>query len=257
MAQVPVFHSFARSGGTLVNQLLGVHPQCLVLSEVNPAASYKPVAEQAVEWLGLLQPGEAGAFDGMPYDRQIAALRERAQAHGRRLVVRDWVTVNFLPGTAGGTLVPSGELEQELYLERAGLAPVAVVVTRAGAAVYDSIRRSFAHLHDLALDRFAEAYLAYARRVAHLPRISLEALRERPAETIAELLARLGLEPCDPRTLLDRFADFVNCTGNTTLAASSRSAGARSVLPPDENRAAHAQSHPALADADRLLGYGR
>lgn len=257
MKTIPVLYAFARSGGTLVNQLLGVHPHCLVLSEVNPAASVKPAAEQAVDWLNLLDAAGAEEVARKPYAAQIATLHEAARRAGRTLVVRDWVTVNFLAGTHGDRLVPSGQLEQALYLERAGLMPVALVVTRASAAVYASIRRSFAHLRDLEIERFAGAYLAYARCVARVPRISLETLRERPAATVVELLARLGLEPCDPGALLDRFADFANCTGNTTLARSSQSARARSVLPPDADAGMHALAHPALVEADRLLGYAR
>ena len=94
---VAVFISFARSGGTLVNKLLGVHPDCLVLSEVNPAASYKPVARQAFEWLGLVTEQETEAFGRLGYSAQLAELSRRAAQGHKRLVVRDWVTVNFLP----------------------------------------------------------------------------------------------------------------------------------------------------------------
>lgn len=256
MSTVPVLYSFARSGGTLVNQLLGVHPDCLVLSEVNPAASYKPVAEQAVEWLGLVALDEAPGFARRPYREQLAELHRRAAERGKRLVVRDWVTVNFLPGTAGSAAAPSGELEQALYLERAGLEPLAVVVTRAAEAVYRSIRRSFAHLRELDRDAFAIAYLAYAKRVAHLPRVSLEALRQRPPEAVARLLEMLQLRPVDPRSLLDRFADFTRCTGNNSLADKPASASARTVLPAEADGSGANEAHPAFAEADRMLGYG-
>lgn len=256
MSFVPVIYSFARSGGTLVNQLLGVHPDCLVLSEVNPAASYKPVTEQAVEWLGLVAPDEAQGFARRPYREQVADLGRRATDRGKRLVVRDWVTVNFLPAAAGAAAAPSGELEQALYLERAGLEPLGVVVTRAAEAVYRSILRSFEHLRELDRDAFADAYLAYATRVAPLPRISLEALRQRPPETVARLLELLRLDPVDPSLLLDRFAGFSNCTGNNSLAEKPESARSRTVLPADADLPDLAEAHPALLEADRMLGYG-
>jgi hypothetical protein len=255
---IPVFHSFARSGGTLVNQLLGVHPQCLVLSEVNPAASFKPVAEQAVEWLGLVESHEAGEFARLPYHRQIASLDKRAEKRKKRLVVRDWVTVNFLPGAAREHTIPSGELEQELYLERAGLRPMPVVVARRSAAVYRSITRHFSHLQDLELEVFEKSYLEYARAVAGFPRIHLETLRARPAEAVAEILRRFELDASRPEALLANFHEFRNCTGNTTLQAQSGSAIARQVLPPDASapdEAALSERHPALAEADRLMGY--
>jgi hypothetical protein len=256
MTPIPVLYSFARSGGTLVNQLLGVHPQCLVLSEVNPAASYKPVAEQAAEWLGLVEASEAIDFARLPYPRQIAQLHERAAARDKRLVVRDWVTVNFLPGSAREGTVPSGELEQALYLEHAGLEPLPLVVARRSAAVYRSITSRFANLRDLALDVFGRKYLDYARAVSTMPRIHLEALQAQPAAVLTEILRRFGLEASRVEALVAGFHEFRNCTGNTTLQAHAGSAIATRILPPEEHPGDAAPArHPALLEADRLLGY--
>jgi hypothetical protein len=254
---IPVFHSFARSGGTLVNQLLGVHPQCLVLSEVNPAASFKPVAEQAHEWLGLVPAHEVPAFAGRPYREQIAILDERAAAAGKRLIVRDWVTVNFLPGAAREHTVPSGLLEQELYLERAALRPVPLVVARRSAAVYRSIRDSFAHLHDLAVELFAASYLRYARSVAAFPRVHLEKLRAKPSESLGEILRVFGLDDSGRETLLQSFHGYRRCTGNVTLQGQSESAAATRILPPEAAARGDARdpTHPAMAEADGILGY--
>ena len=244
--------SFARSGGTLVNQLLGVHPRCLVLSEANPAASYKPVAEQAVEWLGLLEPREAGDFARLPYHRQVGDLEARARGKGKRLVVRDWPTVNFLAGAAQDHTIPSGELEQPLYLERAGLSALPLVVARRGAAIHRSITRQFSHLADLDAGTFANAYLAYARAVASFPKVHLESLRAKPAEALAEILRRFELDGT-PEPLLASFHEFRNCTGNTTLQTRAESASARRVLPPEDDP--QDALHPALGEADKLMGY--
>ena len=246
-----MFYSFARSGGTLVNQLLGVHPQCLVLSEVNPAASFKPVAEQAIEWLELASPGEADELDRMPYRRQVALLRERAAQRGKTLVVRDWVTVNFLPNAAD-CVAPSGRLEQQVYLEGAGLEQTPMVVTRKAAAVYKSIVGNFTQLRDLAIDAFADAYLAYARAVAAFPRIHLESLRANPEAGVAQLIGHFQLDPAHAATMLRDFHEFRKCTGNTTLQGRGGSAQARRVLPPEDSPA---PAHPVLAEGDRILGY--
>jgi aminoglycoside/choline kinase family phosphotransferase len=48
---------------------------------------------------------EAEELARTPYRRQIAMLRERAAQKGKTLVVRDWVTVNFLPN-AGDCVAP-------------------------------------------------------------------------------------------------------------------------------------------------------
>lgn len=246
-----MFYSFARSGGTLVNQLLGVHPQCLVLSEVNPAASFKPVAEQAVDWLELASPAEATDLARMPYRKQISMLHQRAAGKGRTLVVRDWVTVNFLPNTAEG-VAPSRRLEQSLYLDGAGIEQAPFVVSRKAAAVYKSIIGNFAQLRDLAIDAFGEAYLAYARAVASFPRLHLEALRASPEAGVMQLVGHFQLDPSHVPAMLRDFHGFRKCTGNTTLQGRVGSAEARSVLPPEE-RATF--SHPSLLEADRLLGY--
>jgi hypothetical protein len=249
---LPVLYSFARSGGTLVNQLLGVHPQCLVLSEVNPAASVKPVGEQAAEWLALLGPEEVAAFARLPYRRQVVELAQRAEQAGKRLVVRDWVTANFLAGTAGERVAPSFRLEQQLYLAAAGLELLPLVVTRRAGAVYASIVRSFVHLRELAIEDFAAAYLAYARAVRAYPRVHLEQLRAAPEAALEALMQAFDLDFRDTRPLLHLFGGYRNCTGNTMLE--NESSGARRILPPRPGSPERA-SHPSLLEADGLFGY--
>jgi hypothetical protein len=251
MTAVPILFSFARSGGTLVNQLLGVHPACLVLSEVNPAASFKPVAEQAWQWLDLVDAQEAGDFARLGYREQITRLAERARARGKQLVVRDWVTVNFLDRTADAA-APSGQLEQLLYLQRGGLEAVPVVVTRRAAGVYRSIVRNFGQMRDMAVETFAHAYLAYARAVSRFPRVHLERLRAAPEAGVGELLERFRLDAAPAAALLRDFHEFRRCTGNTTLEGLGGSADARQVLPPEP---VAPLSCPELDEADRLLGY--
>ena len=251
MSVIPILYSFARSGGTLVNQLLGTHPRCLVLSEVNPAASYKPVAEQAVEWLQLAAADERDSLSAMPYRRQIGLLRERAAERDRVLVVRDWVTVNFLEGTAQ-YVAASGALEQALYLEREGLRPLPLVVTRRAEAVYASVTKNFANMSGLARDAFAKAYLAYARAVAPHPRLHMESLRAAPEAGVKKLLEHFGLDTAATAAVVRDFHQFTRCTGNTTLQGRGGSAMAERVLPPEPEGAS---SDALLAEADRLLGY--
>jgi hypothetical protein len=215
MKSIPVVYSFARSGGTLLNQLLGVHPECLVLSEVNPAASYKSVAEQATDWLNLVAAIDVPAFKTLPYDQQITTVYERSVVKGKTLIIRDWPTVNFLPNCAGERIKPSHELEQELYLRHGGFEPIPLVVARRGAAVYESIKRSFSHLNHLELDIFAECYVEYARAVANFPKIHLENLRADPLSVLSTVLTEFNLSQGSPLT----------------------------------------SSHPAILEADRLLNY--
>jgi hypothetical protein len=252
MTAIPVVFSFARSGGTLVNQLLGVHPDCLVLSEVNPAASLRPLLEQAVDWLRLVESSEMAALEAKPYGQRIASLHERARARGRTLVVRDWPTVNFVSGCTPDPIAPSGLLEQPVYLRRGGLEVRPLVITRRAGAVMRSARRHFPRMPTE--NELAQAYVHYARAVAPLPRVHLEDLRARPEAMVRRIVETLGLPPADPVMLLRDFHRFDKCTGNNTLAEPAESSRASTVLPP-EPEVGPAAVHPALAEADALLGY--
>src|SRR5262245_64208293 len=99
--RVGVYHCFARSGGTIVNRLLGASRDVVVLSEVGPAVSVRDPVAQAVEWLGLADPDEIDALRGREFGALIGELARRAEIHGKHLVVRDFVTPNFLPGAFG------------------------------------------------------------------------------------------------------------------------------------------------------------
>lgn len=252
---IPVFYSFARSGGTLLNQCLGVTPENAVLSEVNPAACCRSVASQAESWLQLIEPEESAEFAQQPYADQIASLHERARARGRRLVVRDWPTVNFLANTAAAEIVPSGVLEQPYYLKTAGLAQCAIVLTRRATSVFASLRRNFSQLATLDPDEFATSYLAYARAVANYPRFKLEDLTQAPETIVPAIANALGvaLAPDFQTT----FGQFQQCTGDNTLG--SRSAVApRNRISPSGRRDAECtevRSHPAIVEADRLFDY--
>lgn len=255
MVEISVLYSFARSGGTLVNQLLGVHPQCLVLSEVNPTASFKPIQEQGLEWLGLLEESYINKFVSMPYHKQIKFLYDRSIAKGKKLIIRDWVSVNFLPGCSGPEIKPSGELEQAFYLERADFRPVPLVIVRRGEAVYKSIEENFPKMEGLSLKSFSEYYLKYAYAVAEFPKIKLENLRSQPVNTLGEILNRLDLASDEINLLLENFFNFKNCTGNISLKKSNKSSFAQKILPPETH--IESTSHPKLIEANKILGYDR
>jgi len=108
----------------------------------------------------------------------------------------------------------------------------------------------------LSREDFARAYLAFARAVAAYPRVHLEDLRASPEEGLQSVLRHYELDLRDTESLLQRFGEFRNCTGNTML--DNESSRARRILPP---RAAPgdgaAPFHPSLSEADRLLGYER
>lgn len=257
MMPIPILFSFARSGGTLVNQLLGVHPDCLVLSEVNPAGSVISLAAQASDWVGLIGPGEVEAFEALPYSRQIDLLNELATSTGKTLVIRDWVTVNYLSGVNGIEMMPSGLLEQFIYLTHAGYAIQPLVITRKAAAVYRSIRLNFAQLASLSVEDFALSYLAYARAVSDFPRVSLESLQTEPREALMHVLKTLLLSTTHVDRQLKEFANFQRCTGNNTLVEPVATTHSRQIAPTSHAPVSGADfaRSPAFAEADRLMGY--
>lgn len=259
MNSIRVLYSFARSGGTLVNQLLGKHPQCLVLSEVSPAAAYKSVEVQALDWLDLIEASELIDFSELSYCQKITRLFERATSQGKQLIIRDWVTVNFLPKTVGAGVVPSHQLEQAIYLKHAGFRVLPLVVTRKSRAVYQSIINNFTHLSGLSADVFSEAYLAYAQAVKDYPIIHLEGMQRNPAEVVVEMLQMLELDSGDVDLMLSKFHEFEKCTGNNTLRELGESALAKKILPDAAAKTSQEnmteKSIENMAEADRLLGY--
>jgi hypothetical protein len=258
MDKISVIYSFARSGGTLVNQLLGVHPTCLVLSEINPAASYKSVTNQAIEWLNLLKAEEESEFSCKDYPDQIRELYKRAMKDKKNLIIRDWVTVNFLPGCAGDLISPSGQLEQEIYLKHAGFETVPLVFTRRSLPIYQSIRENFQHLKNLKPSVFAKSYLHFAQSVSNFTIVHLEDLRAYPGGTLLKILELFDLDAVNLNRILKTFHNYDKCTGNNSLTIPTKSSMARTILSPDTDCShdnVEDYIHQALHKADSLLGY--
>lgn len=257
MPIIRIYHSFARSGGTLVNRFLGVHADCLVLSEVNPAVSYKPLVEQAVEWLKLIDAREKQQFSNLTYAGQVLLLEQRAREAGKHLVIRDWVTVNFLANTAQFHRHPSGALEQILYLRNAGFQPLSVVVARRAIAVYKSIVDNFDQFRNLTVDEFANAYLSYAQAVCRLPVFQLEHISRRPEREIPRIISALNLPAVDIDEVLQRFSHFNACTGDNTLARKPNSTKSGQNISVHPMEAEELSADPRLQQADRILGYDK
>ncbi len=236
-----------------MNQLLGTHPDCLVLSEVNPAASVVSLAAQASDWMGLMEPSETEQFEVLPYAQQVARLDELARSKTKTLVMRDWVTVNYLQGAGEIDITPSGLLEQVIYLSRAGYALRPLVITRKAAAVYKSICKNFCQLTNLSEEDFASSYLAYARAVCEFPRVSLESIQTEPSEALRRILKTLSLSADHVDEQLAKFADFRRCTGNNTLALPAATSYLRHIVPISCDQLS--TEIPEFTEADRLLGY--
>lgn len=253
--KIPVMYAFARSGGTLINQILGASPQCLVLSEINPAGSVISIETQASEWLDLLRPEEVKWFKKLTYVEKISFLSEKAKKAKKVLVIRDWPTLNFLPGIFQYPIDPSELLEQQLYLESHGFLIQSFVICRRSDRVFESIQKNFQHLKELKIEIFSDAYLNYAKSASFSPVFQLEKLCQNPKQVIAKILSTIQLNE-DVGYLLSNFYKFQKCTGNNSLGVPSLSSQAKDIfidigngLPGNVFRT------DKMKEADKLFGY--
>lgn len=254
LKSVSVVYSFARSGGTLLNQILGVHPDVLILSEVNPSRSYVSTSEQALQWLKLIGKDEKDRLDELSYGYQIEILQRKAQNRGKRLVIRDWSIVNFMDTEWPPTCQASRILEQELYLEHHGFSVSPLVVTRKFASMAASIYANFPALAKMPIEKLAKAYLEYAKAVQDYPRISLENLQAHPLEETYKALGLLGLKKTEAKSLINNFYKFKNCTGNITLSVRTNSSSWKTIHRQTHNEKIMGQPKAGV-EADIIFGY--
>lgn len=112
--KIIVILNFARSGGTILAQLLNTFDGAWVLSEINPQAGVAPandavvkpelaIAQQATDWYGVRL--KKGGFL-----ESIKELANTAESQGKALVIRDWSYQNFRK-TRQNNYQPSYRLE--------------------------------------------------------------------------------------------------------------------------------------------------
>lgn len=112
--KIIVILNFARSGGTILAQLLNTFNDAWILSEINPQAGVasandavvKPelaIAQQAANWYGV-QINKGGFLES------IEDLANTAESQGKILVIRDWSYQNFRK-TKQNNYQPSYRLE--------------------------------------------------------------------------------------------------------------------------------------------------
>ena len=189
-----IFYCFPRSGGTLLSQCLLCAPRNVVLSEINPAGSMVEPEKQAAEWFDLAGKGEVRSLGRRRYIEKIALFARRCQASKKHLCIRDWPAINFVPDVSSMSPRPSGLLEQQLYLRRAGYPLREAALVRRSQAMYDSLRRHIPSLRNLSPTRFASAYKAYLQALGGMPRFQLEQLQACPEPVLREICTVLGLD---------------------------------------------------------------
>jgi hypothetical protein len=107
---VNIMLCFARSGGTLLNRLLGSHPDVYMLSEVNPIGVHPErtgkypltsIPVQAKQWYDIEIKNEN-------FSDQILEFSKIASSKGKQIIVRDWSFICFVP-TQINTFSPPNE----------------------------------------------------------------------------------------------------------------------------------------------------
>ncbi len=255
---ISIIYCFPRSGGTLLNQCLLCAPANVVLSEVNPAGSVLEPEEQAAAWFKVLTPPQAANLKYAAYLEKISVIHRQTLRAERRLCIRDWTGLNFLPHTTTWVSKPSLQLEQRLYLQQAGYQLREIALLRRSRAVYDSIRQNIPEYHDLLLPVFAQAYRAYLGHIVGVDRFRLEELTEDRQKAVRAICGLLQLEfAADFET---RFHLVTTVTGNTTLLRRPESASWTSIRsqaksPGTNQLLADTPSRELFEELDNLAGY--
>jgi acetyltransferase-like isoleucine patch superfamily enzyme len=126
---IVLMECFSRSGGTLLNKLLGSIPDTVILSEVNPLGggwgvrkekSYTTPKEQALNWYGIKLKSE-------DYVESILELNAICQKENKSLVIRDWPYVNFVPHEMNRLNPPNRLLAYEKLKAQTNLKTFALV----------------------------------------------------------------------------------------------------------------------------------
>ncbi|MBE9070370.1 sulfotransferase family protein [Leptolyngbya cf. ectocarpi LEGE 11479] len=190
-----------------------------MLSEVNPHLSVLAVEKQAIDWLGLISKEEYASFTRKSYVEKIEHLSQLARATDKKLIIRDWISVNYLPNVAVGAF-PSETREQELYLNKYGLQSSGIVFSRRAETVLSSIKRTFTHFSGLSTDDFASAYLSYAEAVSDLPIFHYEDFCENPSSVLQKICSTLNI--FYDSSFIEKFYTFHQCTGDNNPGQESK-----------------------------------
>ena len=103
---------WARSGGTLLNRMLGVHPSLCVFSEITLEGGssrvfpgrefYKRFVWQAKFWHGLISLREYVALSCRSYEYQRSIIEQLIRDSGRTMVIREWMFGDYEYAPDGG-----------------------------------------------------------------------------------------------------------------------------------------------------------
>ncbi len=244
--------NFSRSGGTVLARILGMLPDVIVGSEINPllgattdnqpALPGRALRQQMETWYGISLVGE-----NLP--DAIIDLIQQCQRDHKQLIIRDWTHLDFRKNklnkwnpTCQFTIIKELRSIAELL-------PFAFV--RDSIDVYLS---SGGNLED-----FASDYLTYARELvkSRMTIVKYEDLVKQPDKTVKRICDITGLKYSED---YKSFYTNYRCTGDIQLGRVSRGVRQQSlsILPRKwvgARRRARINICRDLLEANRLLGY--
>lgn len=247
---MPVMVCFARSGGTLLNKCLGSLPGTVVLSEVNPMGgghgregelSHTTVRAQAKHWYGI----DLSSDDFVEGIEELHAICERS---GRRLIVRDFSQINFLPKP--DRVPPRRLLTVEKLQERLDIIPFAFVRNCIDIILSMSI----------SMENFFPHYLFYLQEVSrHGMRVfKFEDFCSDPEAEMRKICDHIDV-PYDEAFTRD-YASFDRANGDTQIRGGSRGARQGGIRPLPRKRVPFRRIREisgsrGIKEANDLLGY--
>jgi len=235
-----------------MNRILGSLKNVIVLSEVNPWGSFKPMLEQALEWFELIDAEEKRCLEGRTFAEQVGELQKRAAEKGKTIIIRDWSTANFMKGLVRDRK-PSYRLETMIQLgRRFSLKPLALM--RDPYSTWKSNYDNFGKYFDLNLESFFLEYEKYLASIQPIPRIKLEDFTSFPRDHVRWICEYWNLPYADE--CLTNFYQFVHCTGDNTLAKPiERGAGIQKVSQEPWPKSLNQNILNALKRAYDMTGY--
>jgi hypothetical protein len=247
-----ILHVLARSGGTLVGRCLASMSEAMLLSEIHPRGLASPV-RQAARWFGLVTTEEAARLDGpAQFPAAIALLRQRAEAQGKKLILREWSHLDFYGWPYVEDSLWRSSLADlfagDFTLRRAALVrhPVEQLFSMSQLVVMQGRRD---------LGRFLMGYRRFAEMAAETGFVRYEDFTREPDAALRRLCGLLDLD-FDPAYAL-RWAGWNRITGD---GADSRGGGEPRIrpLPPwptSPAMLARLAEQPDYRKALALLGY--
>lgn len=250
--KIIVILAFSRSGATLLNRVIGMLPDVVICSEVNPLAGVAPgpnvlpaasaVKKQMKEWHDIQVCGES-------FTEAIKDLLEQCHLSNKQLIIRDWTHVDFRKSKIN-KWSPSYRFTILDELCKVGNLSVLGFVRDS----IDVFLSSGGSIRDFAAD-----YLPYVRSLVELkiPIIKYEELVRNPEDTIKETCDLLELRFSDE---YKEFASNDKCTGDIQLGRVSRGMRQPSLGLMPRKRVSRKmwreiEMTTSLLEANSLLGY--